>query len=42
MKQFTLKEYLIILAALALATLSVLNYFDVIQIDLFLLNEKTV
>ena len=34
MKQFSLKEYLIILAALALAALSVLNSFDVIQIDL--------
>ena len=43
MKQFSLKEYLIILAALALATLAVLNYFDVIQIDLlFLDHEKAI
>jgi len=40
MKRFSLKEYLIVLVALIVAVLAILNYFDLIQIDLFFIKEN--
>jgi len=37
MKRFSIKEYFYVLIALAIATFAILNYFDIIQIDLLLL-----
>ena len=34
MKRFSIKEYLYILFALLIAILAVLNYLDIIQIDM--------
>lgn len=40
MKRFSIKEYLFILIALAIAIFAILNYFDIVQIDLLFIKEN--